>query len=134
MRSSSPRQLVRWLPALLWATVIFLLSSRQRVPQIGPDFPLKDMVGHWVLYCILGWLVARALGRADDLGLSSTFWFAIFLASAYGATDELHQRFVPHRTCDVWDWASDTAGSAAAAAAFYVYESRRSQQRNLQAS
>jgi VanZ family protein len=115
---------VWWIPALLWAGVIFLLSSMPAPPTPGPNFPFKDKVGHWMLFCVLGALVAWALRRAHRLSLLTTFWLAIVIGSAYGATDEFHQRFVPHRTCDVWDWAFDTAGGTVAVA-FFVYESKR---------
>jgi MYXO-CTERM domain-containing protein len=35
--------------------------------------------------------------------------------SFYGASDEVHQSFVPGRDSDVLDWRADTIGGAAAA-------------------
>lgn len=43
---------------------------------------------------------------------------AALLASAYAATDEWHQLFVPGRDSDVRDWLADTIG-AAAGSGFY---------------
>ena len=37
---------------------------------------------------------------------------AIVAASLYGATDEVHQAFVPFRTAAWSDWVADTAGAA----------------------
>ena len=34
------------------------------------------------------------------------------IASLYAITDEVHQRFVPGRSCQATDWAIDTAGAA----------------------
>jgi VanZ family protein len=34
------------------------------------------------------------------------------MASAFGASDEFHQAFVPGRTADVADWMADTLGAA----------------------
>jgi VanZ family protein len=126
------RKFLRWLPALLWAGGIFWLSAMSHPPKPGPDFPFKDKVGHWMLYCGFGWLVAHALRHGHNLSLPKTFVLAILIASAYGATDEYHQRFVPNRTCDVFDWTADTLGATAAAAAFYAYESHRSAKANRQ--
>jgi len=123
---------LRWLPALVWAGGIFAVSAMSAPPKIGPEFPLKDKAIHWTLFCILGWLIARALRRTHNLSLPKTFVLAILLASAYGASDEFHQRFVPNRTCDVMDWLADTLGASAAAAAFYAYESHRSAKANRQ--
>jgi hypothetical protein len=41
-------------------------------------------------------------------------WLAVLIVSAFGATDEWHQSFVPGRDCDVFDWLADTAGAALA--------------------
>lgn len=37
---------------------------------------------------------------------------AIICASAYAATDEIHQIFVPGRACRALDWGIDTCGAA----------------------
>jgi VanZ family protein len=131
-RQRMNRKLLRWLPALLWAAGIFLLSGWSSPPQVGPEFPMKDKAVHWTLFCILGWFVALALRRAHNLSLPKTFFMAILFASAYGATDEFHQLFVPQRSCEVGDWLADTLGGSAAAAAFYAYESHRSAKANRQ--
>ena len=128
------RKFLRWLPALLWAGGIFWLSALPHPPKPGPDFIYKDKVAHWMLYCVLGWLVAYALRRGHNLSLPKTVILAILITSAYGATDEFHQWFVPNRTCDVIDWLADTLGGSAAAAAFYAYESHRSAKANRQSA
>jgi VanZ family protein len=38
--------------------------------------------------------------------------WAALLGSLYGLTDEFHQRFVPHRSAELGDWAADTLGAA----------------------
>jgi VanZ family protein len=40
---------------------------------------------------------------------------AAVIASAFGATDEVHQSFVPGRNADVADWVADTLGAAVGA-------------------
>jgi VanZ family protein len=126
------KRFLHCLPALIWAALIFGLSSMTHPPSPGPQFPLKDKVGHWMLYCVFGWLISRALRGLYKLSLPKTFVLAILIGSAYGVTDEFHQRFVPNRTCDVMDWLADTLGASAAAAAFYAYESHRSAKANRQ--
>ena len=121
---------IKWLPVILWALVIFLLSAMSYPPTPGPQFAMKDKVGHYAVYFVLGWLIALALRRVHNLSLPKALVLAILIGSAYGASDEFHQRFVPHRTCDVMDWLADTLGVSAAAAAFYAYESHRSAKAN----
>jgi VanZ family protein len=131
---AAKRLIVSWLPATLWAVAIFILSAQSRVPEIGPEFAMKDKVEHWMCYSVLAWFVALALRRAHQLTLPKTFVLAMLISSGYGATDEFHQRFVPNRTCVVADWVADTLGASAAAAAFYAYESHRSAKQNRQSA
>ena len=117
----------RWLPALLWAVLIFVLSAWTSPPKVDKVVPMADKAVHWTLFCVQSWLVASALRNGHKLTLQATLGLAILITSAYGALDEYHQRFIPNRTCDFVDWVADTLGATAAAAAYYVYESRRRQ-------
>lgn len=45
---------------------------------------------------------------------------AAALASAYAVTDELHQLFVPGRSCQISDWAIDSCGAILGSAAFML--------------
>lgn len=103
----------RWLTALAYAGLIFYLSS---LPQGGPSlFPQADKLMHFILYAgftaSLAW--AFETTRFGRRGL--VFWMAAAVAAAYGATDELHQLFVPGRSCDIFDWLADALGAAVCA-------------------
>ena len=124
------QKVVFWLPAILWAAALFVLSAQPILPKIGPQFHNVDKIHHLIAYAVFGTFVMFALRRVHNLPLPKAFVLAILIASAYGATDEFHQRFVPHRSCDVWDWTADTLGAGIAATAFYAYESRRSTKTN----
>ena len=95
-------RLTTWAPAVLWAALIFALSS---VPNLGTDLGLWDTVfrklAHVAEYAILGALVYRAAASVP---------VAILLSSAYAATDEIHQAFVAGRHGSPLDWLIDTAG------------------------
>lgn len=93
------RFLVRWGPAVLWAAAIFLLSSRSTVP--APRVVGFDKVMHFGAYAVLGFLLAR--GRLS-------FAVTALLGLAYGASDEIHQMFVPGRFPSVLDWVADALG------------------------
>jgi len=123
------KRLATWLPVIIWAAGIFLLSAMSNPPTPGPVFPLRDKIAHWCLYFILGCLIARALRHGHNLTLPKTFLLVILITSAYGVTDEFHQHYVPHRTCDVFDWLADTLGGCTAAAAYYAYESAKANRR-----
>jgi VanZ family protein len=98
----SSRILLVWLPVVLWAGLIFGLSS---VPDLGTGLGTWDLVfrkiAHFCEYAILGALLLRALGREVP---------TIAVGVAYAATDELHQHFVPGRHAAVRDVAIDAAG------------------------
>ena len=69
---------------------------------------MDDKLGHFAIYGLLGTLVCR-LGQ----GWRSAAW-ALLAVSAFGASDEWHQSFVPGRFSDVGDWMADTFGAALA--------------------
>jgi VanZ family protein len=97
--------------------VIFAGSS---IP--GTNIPGAWSVwGHLAEYAVLGGLTALAL-RRDDWG---TVLLVIGLCALYGASDELHQAFVPFRTPDVLDWITDVAGAAIGTAAYLLVTLRR---------
>jgi len=91
-----------WLPVLLWAGLIFALSS---IPDLGTGLGVWDLVlrklAHTAEYAILGALIFRAARSAGA---------AVLLASAYAVTDEFHQTFVRGRHGSPVDWLIDTAG------------------------
>ncbi len=101
---AASRVLSAWLPVLVWAGLIFTLSS---IPDLGTGLGGWDLVlrklAHAAEYAVLGFLLLRALGRA-----SASFW----LGAGYAVTDEIHQAFVPGRHGSPLDVAIDAAGVA----------------------
>jgi len=93
-----------WLPVVLWAGLIFALSS---VPDLGTGLGGWDLVlrklAHAAEYAILGALLLRAC-RSPGL--------AFALATLYAGSDELHQAFVSGRQGSPLDVAIDAAGAA----------------------
>lgn len=112
------RRALPWLPALAWAAVIFFLSSRHTLPS--PDVPNFDKAAHFGAYGLLGGLLAFAARRS---GLSVLV--AVAIGVLYGASDEIHQMYVPGRSPDVLDWAADAAGVATACFLYTRWRSRR---------
>src|SRR5262245_17118182 len=108
-----------WLPVAAYMTVIFVLSSIPIPPTAGPEG--SDKLVHILLSGGLGALVVRALagGFARPVTMS-TVVVAVIVSAFYGATDEIHQHFVPTRQMDAWDLAADSVGAAASALALYA--------------
>ncbi len=114
---TDPRPLAAWLPVVLWAGVIFALSSipGSRLPAI--DLPQSDKVVHALLYGVLAGLTRRALDRSRPGGTTrSHLLLAILIATAYGITDEVHQLWTPQRTADWRDVVADAGGAMLGAA------------------
>jgi VanZ family protein len=111
-----------WGPALLWAGIIFALSSQPTLPvSLGNG---RDKIAHFTAYAVLGLLIARALPPRGRL-----VWLAILLGSLYGASDEFHQHFVPGRSVDVFDWVADSLGAAAGTFIYRFWWGRRQARR-----
>jgi VanZ family protein len=105
-----------WAPVVVWAAVIFALSS---LSDLGTGLGTWDLVlrklGHAAEFALLGALLARAL--RDDRG-------AFALGAAYAVTDEIHQHFVPGRVGAWYDVAIDSVGVALGILAWRRYSSR----------
>jgi len=125
-RRGAQRRLLAWLPAVLWAGVIFTLSSIPggRLPTI--DLPQSDKVVHALFYGVLAGLTFRALGRSHGAGTPRFhFLLAILIATAYGISDEIHQLWTPQRSADWRDVVADAGGAIVGAAAMFRFSRRR---------
>lgn len=101
-----------WLPAVGWATLLFVLSSQPVLPS-PPG--INDKLAHALSYGLLGvlCLVGLTTGRWDRVTRRRCL-VAVLLAVAYGITDEFHQSFVPGRSPDVADLVADGLGASLA--------------------
>ena len=111
----------RWAPPLIWSLVILSLTS---IPNLQVSAPKNsDKVVHFLVYAILGVLVARA---RDVMPRHYARLAAVIVGvSLFGAMDEWHQGFIPGRFPDVRDWMADTVGGIAGATAFTIRPRQR---------
>lgn len=109
---------IRWLPALIWMGVIFLLSHRT-ASELHTMFPWVERwlpglggfdFGHFVAYFILALCVWYAIGK-NTLPAKLT---VVFICLVYGISDEFHQSFVPGRSPDLIDVRNDVIGALVA--------------------
>jgi len=86
-----------WLPLLVYAGLIFYLSSLPNPPQPFTSSS-ADKVLHIVEYAILGILVINILKQYyPEQRKKRLQIFAGFLSTPYGMSDEFHQYFVPFK-------------------------------------
>jgi VanZ family protein len=111
------RHRLRWLPALAWMAVIFLLSSQGdlRVSEdAGTEKPIR-IVAHLATFALLGGLILVAIcGRRAPSGRAVVG--AVALTTLYALSDELHQALVPGRTGRIDDVVIDLVGALVGAA------------------
>lgn len=125
------RRLLRFLPAVAWMTVIFVLSSRTGdelntlLPWFQKLFPFMEDFnwGHFVSYFILALTIDYGIGeKADRFRMKAAI---VLLCGLYGVTDELHQSFVGGRMLDPHDLRNDLIGAALCPAVIAVPPIRR---------
>lgn len=113
MKSKLKKQL-RFLPPLLWMTLIFYLSSRQRLAVSG-NYLVSFVVFktlHIIEYGFLFFLWCLAL-RENGPGLyknKKSIKLAAIISILYGMFDELHQTLVPTREGRLRDVFIDSLG------------------------
>lgn len=101
----------RWLLRLpLVVMSIAITAMSHTVPTVPMPFAWADKVYHVVLYAAYGYCALLAM-RTFALGKHARIAAAALVACAFAASDELHQLFVPGRTCDALDWCADAVGS-----------------------
>lgn len=103
------------LPPLLWAVVIFFLSSQPTLP--GLDLALSDFLlkktAHIIAYAILYWLVWRSIFLLTfrKAPTRKLVWLGAFvICLVYALSDEWHQSMTPNRTASFRDIGFDAAG------------------------
>jgi VanZ family protein len=136
------RRLKPWLPAIVWAGLIFWAStdvfSASRTasfilpilhwlfPHASPEtldrlhFFIRK-TAHFTEYFVFSIFLLRAL-RTGHRGWQLRWAMAaLAIAAAYSVLDEFHQSFVPRRTASPWDLLIDTSGATTAQLVLWLW-------------
>ena len=139
---------ISWIPAVLVMIVIFLFSARPAVSSNDSSKAIAAQVleiyeeitnneidtnvredildklnhvvrksAHYLEYTLLAWCICLHLAVLK-LGRKKLFAYAILCSAAYALTDEIHQYFVPGRSCQLTDVLLDSCGAATGALVF----------------
>lgn len=116
---------IRWLPVLIWASLIFYLSAQPDL-RISQDALLDKILrkaAHMFVFGVLWLLLLRAFNWRN-------IWLAFGLTIAYAASDEYHQHFVYGRHADIKDVGIDTIGSGIAYTVWKILHKHLNKQNN----
>ena len=103
-------QLVYFPLGIYWLLLLFLTSLPGKDL---PDVKISDKIEHLLAFWILAILLKLTLVLQDKykkLKEHSSI-FTLVIIGIYAALDELHQLFIPGRSCDILDWMSDVSGA-----------------------
>ena len=120
--ASTILKVLRWIPAVFIGCCSWYLSSQPHVPL--PDFHLSDKLVHLACFAAFSFFTAMAffgLKPLDGRRISTAkrILLPAVVISLYGIIDEIHQSFVPGRSCSFLDWCADTIGALTGSALFY---------------
>lgn len=96
--------------------VIFGLSSIPNNFQESDSPVPVDKLAHSVEFAALAFVAVGVGVRKVGMNAALAMAASVVFSTAYGITDELHQKFVPGRDVSLSDLAADVAGSIAGAA------------------
>jgi VanZ family protein len=121
------------LPALITAGAFFYVSSLEKIDLPLDVISFNDLLFHGVAYSFFGitlMIAAYPWHTYLDYPLQ-TYYLLALIGMLYGLSDEIHQSFVPNRTCTLGDFLADSAGVILALAAAKMWIKKRRPRRPL---
>jgi len=100
-------------PFILWMLIIFVQSSFPSIELPKVEFISTDKLIHMGVFGLLTALCYVSLIHIEKENMFSSkpFLWSFIICSLYGASDEIHQYFVPNRSSEIQDWLADVAGA-----------------------
>jgi VanZ family protein len=115
-----------WLPVLIWAGIIFWLSSIPDLESgLKEDFLLRK-IAHILEYAILTFLLFRAIAQ-EKINFVKTLILGIIIAFFYSVSDEYHQTFIQGRQGSLKDIGIDGIGILITGLVWYIKNKGRKQ-------
>lgn len=122
----SSRSWRAWLPAALWAGLVFGLSSIPGKSFPSVSFCFADKLVHVGIFAVLAFLCAHGVRRTWRLRPVATVAVATLIATGYGVIDEYHQLFTPFRSgADLGDAIADFVGALLGAVTLMAWAALR---------
>lgn len=106
--------LVRWAPAVLLMTFLFVSSSLPGATV--SEVKLYDALAHKAVHVLLYFLLTTAMYKG-----TKNIELAVVLAVFYGVTDEIHQQFTPTRSGNIYDVGVDAFAAVLAGVVLWKF-------------
>ena len=105
-----------------WVSLLLILSSQPRA--LIPAFVAQnDLIWHFIIYGVLGFLVARTFIQKGKM----TYWkivCVLVFVTCSAVLDELYQSFAPGRVPSVSDALADFLGALTVLTFIYIIEKK----------
>ncbi|MBD3250003.1 MAG: hypothetical protein GF381_00285 [Candidatus Pacebacteria bacterium] len=102
-----------FLPAIVWAGVIYFFSSQQVLP--GLEVSLYDYLlkkgGHMFVYALLYFFLMLGFDKMENEKPRHSWLISLLICLVYALSDEFHQSQVPGRTAAWRDVGYDLLGA-----------------------
>lgn len=97
------------LAFIAYSLAIIYFSHQPSAPKILGDFNFQDKILHLLAFFVYGnltWFMLFKLG----LKKKKLIFFTLLWGMLFGASDEIHQYFIPGRYSEFADWVADSLG------------------------
>lgn len=122
------KKYIRFIPVTVFSVLIFYMSHQAQPPHLELGFEWQDKLQHFGAFTLYGLLLLYALPES-----SRKIIYALLLGFLYGASDEIHQYFIPYRSSEFLDWCADACGVIFAVIVFVmIKKSKRNTPSNEQ--
>ncbi len=100
------------IPLFIYWIILFI-GTTMPSPQYVDVFEISDKIKHFTAYFTLAFLLGMNLYFQEKWKALSKYFlsYTFIICVTYGLLDEIHQIFVPNRTCEFYDWLADLSGS-----------------------
>lgn len=120
MALSIRRKIVVGVLALYWPTLFIL--AHIPIPRVVREADVSDKSLHFLSYLVLTFLFWFAVrGNRKVSWRKAAVWWILLVVVWYGVVDELLQKFVAGRSCDVRDFVADVGGTVAGLVLFSFF-------------
>jgi VanZ family protein len=113
--------------AIFYAVMIFLVSA---IPSLSParfGLVLEDKVLHFIEFSILSFLLFLAFSTSGNAFIKKhIFILSSIVGIVYAISDEIHQSFVPGRSCEFLDFVADSLGIVLVQIVLWLYLRKKS--------